>query len=70
MLSRMSSQEEVTPPLDEFLSRYAEDDNEWWRLSCGHHQNLFEEAVERIEELQALLQAERSHATDRRERPF
>lgn len=42
-----------TAPLDEFIAAYAEDDNWWWMLSCGHHQNLFEEAVERIETLEA-----------------
>ena len=25
------------------------DDNSWWRLACGHHQNLFEEAYERLQ---------------------
>lgn len=38
-----------TPDLDTFLVAYALDDNHWWRLSCGHHQNLFEEAVARME---------------------
>jgi hypothetical protein len=38
-----------TAPLDEFLAAYAEDDNLWWRISCGHHQNLFDAAVERYE---------------------
>lgn len=37
-----------TPPLDDFLVAYADDDNWWWRLSSGHHQNLFDEAVERM----------------------
>lgn len=37
-----------TPPLREFLSAYREDDNIWWMISCGHHQNLFEDAVEML----------------------
>lgn len=44
---------EQTPPLDEFLERFVADDNEWWRLDCGHHLNLFEAAVERMRELEA-----------------
>lgn len=37
---------EPTPPVDEFLATYADDDNIWWAIACGHHQNLFEAAVE------------------------
>jgi hypothetical protein len=40
-----------TPPLGSFLRAYAEDDNEWWRLSCGHHLNLFDAAVEQMDRL-------------------
>jgi hypothetical protein len=43
-----------TADLDEFLAAYAEDDNWWWRIACGHHMNLFDDAVGRIE--QATLQ--------------
>ncbi len=39
-----------TAPLDEFLVAYREDDNLWWRVACGHHQNLFEAAVDRLAE--------------------
>jgi len=39
---------ERTPELDEFLSRYEADHNEWWRIECGHHMNLFDMAVERM----------------------
>lgn len=46
---------DVTPPLDEFLARFEEDDNEWWTLSCGHHLNLFEDAVERMQEAERIL---------------
>lgn len=38
---------DATPPLRAFLDAYREDDNEWWRLSSGHHRNLFDEAVDR-----------------------
>jgi len=37
-----------TAPLDDFLPAYTEDDNLWWRIGSGHHQNLFEEAIERM----------------------
>lgn len=40
-----------TPSLADFLQVYDEDDNVWWRLSCGHHQNLLDEALERLDEL-------------------
>lgn len=36
-----------TAPLDEFLVAYNQDDNLWWRIGCGHHQNLFDAAIER-----------------------
>ncbi len=36
-----------TAPLDEFLTAYAKDDNLWWRIGCGHHQNLFDALQER-----------------------
>lgn len=38
----------LTPSLDAFLVAYAADDNEWWRLDCGDHQNLFDEAIDRL----------------------
>jgi hypothetical protein len=39
-----------TAPLAEFLAAYAEDDNWWWRIDGGHHQNLFEAAVDAYDE--------------------
>lgn len=53
----MTSDPDVTPPLDEFLRGYTQDDNIWWAMPCGHHQNLFEAAVERMERAEALLSA-------------
>ena len=44
-----------TASLDEFLAAYDEDDAIWWRISCGHHQNLFEMAVEELLAKRALL---------------
>jgi hypothetical protein len=49
-----------TAPLADFLTAYAEDDNWWWRISCGHHLNLFREAVDRITELEYAI----IHAAD------
>ena len=46
---------DVTPPLDDFLREYEQDDNCWWRMACGHHQNLFEEAVERMQAAERRL---------------
>lgn len=31
-----------TPTLDEFAAMYDEDEHLWWRIGCGHHQNLME----------------------------
>lgn len=38
---------DTTPDLDTFLVAYAEDDNIWWEIACGHHMNLFDEAPRR-----------------------
>jgi hypothetical protein len=35
-----------TAPLSDFIKAYNEDDNWWWRIECGHHQNLFEAALD------------------------
>jgi hypothetical protein len=44
----------MTP--DEFLKRESEEDgNLWWRLTCGEHQNLFEQAVEERDKLREAL---------------
>ena len=45
-----------TPTLDEFNAMYDEDDNIWWRIACGHHQNLYEAAVERYQTAEAAIQ--------------
>jgi hypothetical protein len=37
-----------TAPLDEFREALEIDSNLWWRISCGHHENLFDEAVDRL----------------------
>lgn len=39
-----------TPPLEEFLTAYYEDDNVFWQLASGHHQNLLDEAVDRMQQ--------------------
>jgi hypothetical protein len=36
-----------TAPLEDFLIAMAIDDNTWWRISCGHHLNLFAAACEK-----------------------
>lgn len=45
-----------TAPLHEFRVAYEEDDNWWWRIACGHHQNLFDSAIEYIDELEAVIE--------------
>lgn len=44
-----------TAPLADFLVAYQADDNWWWRIACGHHQNLFEEAVSLLETAARML---------------
>ena len=34
---------------------YDEDEHLWWRIGCGHHQNLYEAAVERYEQAEAAI---------------
>lgn len=59
-----SDSQAPTPDLAEFRRLYAEDDNLWWSVACGHHQNLFEAACERLDELerdQEELRDRRNH---------
>ena len=51
---------DVTPPLGEFVTEYERDDNVWWTISCGHHQNLFDAALERIAELERGVNDQRT----------
>jgi hypothetical protein len=37
-----------TAPLEDFIEAMRYDDNWWWRIGCGHHLNLFEEALDRV----------------------
>ncbi len=46
---------DVTPPLDEFRRDYEADDNVWWAMACGHHQNLFEAACEQLDDAKREL---------------
>jgi len=50
-----------TAPLDEFIKAYEADDNIWWVIGCGHHMNLMDAAIERIEELERELKARDAH---------
>ncbi len=44
-----------TPTLDAFAAMYDEDEHLWWRIGCGHHQDLYEAAVERYEKAEAAI---------------
>jgi hypothetical protein len=37
-----------TAPLGDVLAAMEEDPNLWWRMGCGHHENLFDDAVDRL----------------------
>jgi hypothetical protein len=41
--------------LQEYLLREKADSNLWWRLSCGIHLNLFEEAAEKLDTTERAL---------------
>jgi hypothetical protein len=43
-----------TAPLAEFVAAYEADDNLWWVVGCGHHQNLFDAAMEEVDRLRAF----------------
>lgn len=43
--------------LDDFIKAYDENDSEWWHLSPGEMQNLFDEAVERINKLDEIIES-------------
>lgn len=55
---------DVTPSLDDFLARFEFDDNEWWRIPCGDHLNLFEEAVERMQAAERRLASQSDERAD------
>jgi len=38
-----------TAPLEDFMTAMRYDDNWWWRIGCGHHLNLFEAVLDRLE---------------------
>jgi hypothetical protein len=46
----MLSEGGTTAPLADFLEAWEADDNLWWRLAAGHHLNLFEAAIEKLDE--------------------
>ncbi|MCC3333563.1 hypothetical protein [Nocardia abscessus] len=50
-----------TPSLDEFRRVYEADNNAWWRLECGHHMNLFDAALEKLD---AMLELARDRKDD------
>lgn len=44
--------DDTTPTLDTYRRTHAEDPNAWWRLDSGHALNLFNTALDRLEELE------------------
>jgi hypothetical protein len=44
-----------TAPLEDFRAAYEADDNWWWRIGCGHHQNLFDAACDEIDRLRDII---------------
>lgn len=49
-VSRMISETGApTAPLDAFVSVHDADRSLWWRVPCGHHLNLFDEACTELD---------------------
>lgn len=40
----------LTPSLAEYRKMEEKDSNLFWRLDCGHHQNLLDEAIDLLDE--------------------
>jgi hypothetical protein len=49
-----------TPAYRIFRTLYEEDDNLWWRAGAGHGQNAYDQALEEIDRLEAVI-ARASH---------
>ena len=49
------SSHDPTPSLAEFAEMEKVDSNAWWRLGSGDHLNLYEDAIELIEDLRAEI---------------
>jgi len=49
-----------TAPLHEFLDAYRADENLWWKLPSGHHQNLFDEAIDTLDLVDDLTELRRA----------
>jgi hypothetical protein len=48
LVDAMLTDGQPTAPLDEFCRVYDRDDNWWWAIGCGHHQNLFDAALDEL----------------------
>jgi hypothetical protein len=53
---------EPTPRLAEFRKQLAEDDNAFWRLQSGDHQNLLEEALDQLDAVAKVADRIAPHA--------
>lgn len=52
---------EPTPSLEEFRASVAKDDNYFWRLSDGGHQNLLDEALDLLDERETEIKNLKSY---------
>jgi len=41
--------------VDGFIAAYEHDSNVFWRMECGHHQNVIDALIERAEVAEAQL---------------
>lgn len=44
-----------TAPAKEFIAAATVDGNLWWRIQCGHHENLFDEVAEQLDSVMYVI---------------
>lgn len=53
-----------TMPLDEFIEKEKEMSKLFWYLDSGHHQNLLDEAIERMQAAESTIKRVNKHLDD------
>lgn len=56
-LAGWNPETDPTPALTDYVPAHEADSNLWWRIPSGHRLNLFEAAVEQLEEARARIAA-------------
>jgi hypothetical protein len=64
-LSRKDWNDEAPTDVDKWLAIYEQDDNVFWETSCGHHMNIIDELIWRLNEARAVAWDEGFDAGER-----